>query len=154
MIAVMEGRARSRISFRKVEVSGSSSQVLRGQFFKTDFTSSLDSAWKFDKYNPANLSVGHFHLTHQNFFLIFVILKVKKSKKYDESWSGEAAGKAGVEFFPSTSSAARKSSLQDSTEENLFRIRSWEDVCLNNTSFISQIESDIEKLLDLFGGGR
>ena len=29
-MAVMEGRARSRISFRRVEGTGSSSQVLRG----------------------------------------------------------------------------------------------------------------------------
>ena len=35
-MAVMEGRARSRISVRRVEGTGSSSQVLRGKFFKTD----------------------------------------------------------------------------------------------------------------------
>ena len=66
-MAVMEGRARSRISVRRVEGTGSSSQVLRGKFFKTDFTSSSDTAWKFDKNNPAKSGCWTFSLTHQNF---------------------------------------------------------------------------------------
>ena len=62
---LMEGRARSRISFRRVEGTGFSSQVLRVQFFRTDFTSSKPG-------NSTNIILqkvgfGHFHLTHQNF---------------------------------------------------------------------------------------
>ena len=92
-MAVMEGRARSRVYFRRVEGTGSSSQVLRGKFFKTYFTSSSDTAWKFDKNNPAKNGCWTFSFDTSKFSLIFVILEVKKSKKYDGSWSGEAAGK-------------------------------------------------------------
>ena len=98
-MAVMEGRARSRICFRKVEGTGSSSQDLMGKFFKTDFTSSSDTAWKFNKNNPAKSGCWTFSFDTSKFSLIFVILEVKKSKKYDMSWSGEAAGKVGVAFF-------------------------------------------------------
>ena len=120
-MAVMEGRARSRISFRRVEGTGSSSQVLRGKFFKGHFTSSSDTTYKFDKNNPAKSGCWTFSFDTSKFSLIFVILEVKKSKKYDGGWSGEAAGKVGAAFFPRSSSVARKSSLQDSAEENLFR---------------------------------
>ena len=105
----MEGRPRSRISFRRVEGTGSSSQVLSVQFFKTDFTSSSDTAWKFDQCNPAKSGCCRFSVDASKFCLIFVILEVKKSKNYDGSWSGEAAGKVGVAFSLGSSSVARKS---------------------------------------------
>ena len=95
----MEGRPRSKISLRRVEETGSSSQVLRGKFFKTDFTSFSDTAWKFDKNNPAKSGCWTFSFDTSKFSLIFVIFEVKKSKKYDGSWSG----KGGVAFFPSSS---------------------------------------------------
>ena len=84
----MEGRARSRISFIRIEGTGSSSQVLRGQFFKTDFTSSSDTACKFDKYSPAKSGYWKFSFDTSKCSLIFVILKVKKSKEYDGIWFG------------------------------------------------------------------
>ena len=68
----MEGRARSRISFRRVKGTGSSSQVLRGKFFKTDFTSSLDTAWKFDKNNPGKTGCWTFSFDTSKFSQIFV----------------------------------------------------------------------------------
>ena len=77
---MMGGRAGSRISFRRVEGTGSSSQVLSVQFFKTDFTPSLDIAWKFDKCNPAKSGCCTFSVDTSKFCLIFVILEVKKSK--------------------------------------------------------------------------
>ena len=100
----MEGRARSRISFRRVEGTGPNSQVLRGKFFKTDFTSSSDTAWKFNEYNHAKNWCWTFLFDTSIFSPIFVILDVKIAKKYDGSWSGEAAGEAGVAIFPSSSS--------------------------------------------------
>ena len=99
IIAVMKGRARSRISFRRVEGTGSSLQVFRGLFLKTYFPSSSDTAWYFDKYNPAKSGCWTFSCDTSKFSLIFIILEVKKSKKYDWSWSEEAAGKAGIAFF-------------------------------------------------------
>ena len=77
-MAVMEGRARSRISFRRVEGTGSSSQVLRGKFFKTDFTSSSDTAWKFDKNNPAKKWVFEIFNCH---IKIFSNLRYFRSKE-------------------------------------------------------------------------
>ena len=81
IIAVMEGTARSIITFRRVEGTGSSSQVLRGQFLKKDFTLSSYTAWKFDKFNPAKSGFWTFSFDTNFFSLIFVILEVKKSKK-------------------------------------------------------------------------
>ena len=110
----MEGRAKSRISFKTVEGTGSSSLVL------TDLISSSDTAWKFDTYYSAKSGCWTFSFDTSKCSLIFVIFEVKKSKKYDGSWSGEAAGKVGVAFFPCSLVVVRKSSLQDSTEEILF----------------------------------
>ena len=79
IIVVMDGRKRSRISFRWVEGTGSSSQVLRGKFFKTDFTSSSDTVWKVDKYNPTKNVCWTFSFDTSKLSIILVILEVQKS---------------------------------------------------------------------------
>ena len=91
----MEGRTRLRISCRSFEGTGSSSQVLRGQFLKTYFISSSDTAWKVDKYNSAKSGYWTFSFHTSKFFLIFVILEIEKSKKHD----GDAVGKVVLHSF-------------------------------------------------------
>ena len=74
---------------------------MRRQFFKILFHLLIQPG-KSTNIIIQKVGVGHFHSTHQNFLLIFVILEIliEKSKKYDGSWSGETVGKGGVAFFP------------------------------------------------------